>query len=104
MRVDFNAGSAIPENTVSTSSSARAPETASSAGNEETTRFSSGEAGVSTLAAVALHAPEVRQAKVEALRQQIAAGSYQVSPHQIAASIFDQLRTSQLRASKKTGS
>lgn len=93
MRVDFNAGTAIPENTTPTSSPSRAPES-TSANGEETTRFSSGEAGVSTLAAVALHAPEVRQAKVEALRQQIASGTYQVSPHQIAASIFDHLRTS----------
>lgn len=99
MRVDFNAGSAIPENQVSTSSPARPSETPSGTSAEENSRFSSGEDGVSTLAAVALHAPEVRQAKVEALRQQIASGSYQVSPHQIAASIFDQLRTS-----TKTGS
>ena len=94
MRVDFNAGNAVPENTVPTSSPAR-PQSAATANvaNSENTRFSSGEAGVSTLASAALHEPEVRTAKVEALRQQIASGNYHVSPQQIAGSILDQLRT-----------
>lgn len=100
MRVDFNAGNAVPENTVPTSSPAR-PQNASATGaaDSERTRFSSGEAGVSTLASAALHEPEVRTAKVEALRQQIASGNYHVSPQQIAGSILDQLRISRANGS-----
>lgn len=95
MRVDFNAGNAVPENTVPTNSPARSQSTAAAdATNSESTRFSSGEAGVSTLAAAALHEPEVRADKIEALRQQIASGNYHVSPQQIAGSILEQLRTS----------
>ena len=95
MRVDFNAGNVVPENTAQSGSPAR-PQSATSAetANDENTRFSSGEAGVSTLASAALHEPEVRTAKVEALRAQIASGNYNVSPNQIAASILEQFRTS----------
>lgn len=95
MRVDFNAGNAVPENTAQTSSPAR-PQSAAAAdsANGTNTRFSSGEAGVSTLAAAALHEPEVRADKIEALRQQIASGNYHVSPQQIAGSILEQLRIS----------
>lgn len=95
MRVDFNAGNVVPENTAQASSPPR-PQSAPTAEttNDGNTRFSSGEAGVSTLASAALHEPEVRTAKVEALRAQIASGNYNVSPSQIAASILEQFRTS----------
>lgn len=95
MRVDFNAGNAVPENAVPTSSPVR-PQSAATTEtvSGDSTRFFSGEVGVSTLASVALHEPEVRSAKVEALRQQIASGNYAVSPQQIAGSILEQLRTS----------
>lgn len=100
MRVDFNAGNAFPESTVPTSSPARPQSTpAADAANNESTRFPSREAGVSTLASVALHEPEVRTAKVEALRQQIASGNYQVSSQQIAGSILEQLRISRANGS-----
>jgi flagellar biosynthesis anti-sigma factor FlgM len=87
MRVDLNAGSAIPENGAEKSGASR-----SSAGNAARNGFAAHEASVSSLAAAALHAPEVRTAKVAGLRTQIAAGSYHVPSHQIAASIVDQLR------------
>lgn len=68
------------------------------AGGAETgiadSRFSAGEESVSSLASVALQAPEVRRGKVEALREQLSSGGYQVSSHQIAASIMEQLRVS----------
>lgn len=48
---------------------------------------------MTSLAASALHGPEARTAKVEALRAQIAAGNYQVPSDQIAGSIIDHLRT-----------
>lgn len=93
MRVDLNAGSAVPENNMQSSQAARAGSTESKPTSEEGSQFSSGAAGVSMLASVALHAPEVRQAKVAALREQLASGNYAVSSQQIAASILEQLRT-----------
>lgn len=99
MRVDLNAGNAIPENTVQTSSPAHPQDTSAVAAPDEDSQFSSGEAGVSTLASVALHAPEVRKAKVEELRAQIASGNYHISSNQLASSILDQLRTSRANRS-----
>src|SRR5215472_9880200 len=97
MRVDLNAGSAVPENILENSAQSNKPARAGSIEvnktNEEASRFSTGEAGVSTVASVALNAPEVRQARVETLREQIASGNYAISSHEIAASILEQLRT-----------
>lgn len=91
MRVDLNVGSAVPENTTQATLPARAQSVAAGGSSMEASQFSSSEAGMSALAAAALDAPEVRTAKVEALRQQIASGNYQVSSHQIATSILEQL-------------
>jgi flagellar biosynthesis anti-sigma factor FlgM len=88
MRVDLNGGSAIAESASQKSTQSRS-HAATGANNNSSTH----EAGATSLAAAALHAPEVRTAKVEGLRTQIAAGNYHVSAHQIAASIVDQLRT-----------
>lgn len=90
MRVDLNAGSAIPESATQKSGASRS--NAAEAGSSNEGWVSPMEAGVTSLAAAALHAPEVRTAKVEALRSEIEAGNYHVSPHQIAASIMEQLR------------
>jgi flagellar biosynthesis anti-sigma factor FlgM len=91
MRVDLNVGSAVAE---SASSKSAKPHSHVAAGtNSNSSEFSTTEVSVTSLAAVALHTPEVRTDKVEALRTQIASGSYHVPSHQIAASIVDQLRT-----------
>jgi negative regulator of flagellin synthesis FlgM len=45
---------------------------------------------VSSLAAKAMAAPEVRQDKVEALRQAIQSGDYKVEPEKIARTILEQ--------------
>ena len=98
MRVDLNAGNAIPESATQKSGGSRTHaaegEKGAEAGKSSNDGpFSPNEARLTWLAAAALHAPEVRTARVEALRTEIAAGNYHVSPHQIAASIVDQLRT-----------
>lgn len=93
MRVDLNAANAVPENNLQSGAPVRPGSAESKPTSDEGSQFSSGTAGVSTLASVALHAPDVRQAKVEALREQIASGNYAVSSQQIAASILEQLRT-----------
>jgi flagellar biosynthesis anti-sigma factor FlgM len=90
MRVDLGVGSAIPQDAVQKGARAHSHEL----GKRGETRFSNRDASLTSLAAAALNAPEVRAAKVEGLREKIASGSYHVSSHQIAASIVDQLRTS----------
>jgi flagellar biosynthesis anti-sigma factor FlgM len=97
MRVDLNAGAAIPESATQKSDSSRTHaaegEKREAGKSSNDGSLSPNEASLTSLAAAALHAPEVRTARVEALRTEIAAGNYHVSPHQIAASIVDQLRT-----------
>jgi len=51
---------------------------------------------VSALAASAQASPDVRQARVEALRDAVAQGTYQISPQRIAESMLAQA-TSKLR-------
>jgi negative regulator of flagellin synthesis FlgM len=50
------------------------------------------ENSVGKLAETALNSPEVRQQKVQALKAQVDAGSYQVSDRSIAGSMLEQLR------------
>jgi len=91
MRVDLNVGSATTPDSVTPKSAATRLH--GGEGGSSSSGLASQAARVNSLAAAALNAPEVRDAKVEALRTQIAAGKYSVSPHQIAASMVDQLRT-----------
>jgi len=50
------------------------------------------ETSIGKMAKSALNSPEVRRGKVEALRAQVDAGSYQVLSHSIAGALLDQLR------------
>lgn len=45
---------------------------------------------ISTLTAKALQTPEVRQDKVDSLRQSISSGQYQVDPYAIAAAMVNE--------------
>jgi flagellar biosynthesis anti-sigma factor FlgM len=96
MRVDLNGDSAIAES--ASQKSAIGHSHVAARANSKNSEFSAHEASVTSLAAAALHAPDVRTVKIEALRTQIASGSYHVSSHQIAASIVDQLRTRKANA------
>jgi negative regulator of flagellin synthesis FlgM len=89
MRIDLNAGA--------TSSGAQAEKTAShvapaSADQTDQKRLSESDASVGKLETAALNSPEVRAEKVQALKSQLQAGTYQVSPAQVAGSILEQLR------------
>jgi negative regulator of flagellin synthesis FlgM len=55
---------------------------------EDKATLSSDALSVSSLEAQVLAAPEVRQDKVEALRQQVQNGQYKVDPDQIAKAIL----------------
>ena len=88
MRIDLNPGSAVPDSKLERNAAAHGSPTAA----EHETRFSVSETSVGTLAASALSAPETRTPKVEALRSQIRAGTYHVSPDQVAASVLEHMR------------
>jgi flagellar biosynthesis anti-sigma factor FlgM len=96
MRIALNAGSGASESALEKSglekSASSRPTATAGAGAPEESRLSTTESSLRTLAGGALGAPEFRQARVEALRAQIVAGTYQVSAEQIAASLLDQLR------------
>jgi flagellar biosynthesis anti-sigma factor FlgM len=63
------------------------PETANAA------QFSNLEARAENLVALVLSFPDLRAARVKALKEQIDAGTYDVTSEQLAAALFDYLRT-----------
>lgn len=73
-----------PRGSASTASVAAQPSTV----QDRTTLSSSGSA-VSSLVSQAMSSPEVRQDKVDALKQQIANGTYKVDPKKIAQGILE---------------
>jgi flagellar biosynthesis anti-sigma factor FlgM len=95
MRIENNpAAQALPESgrtSNSNSASGQALSTASNALGEDQAQLSGGHVQVQALAAQALQFPEVRQEKVNALRQVVLSGGYQVSPEQVAGAMFDHM-------------
>ncbi|MGH9499981.1 MAG: flagellar biosynthesis anti-sigma factor FlgM [Terriglobales bacterium] len=94
MRVEVNGltGSALdgiksPERTPAETASAVSAETAV---GEDAATLSVDGARVNSLVAKALHAPEIRQDKVEALRQAVQSGEYAIDPAQIAEAMIRQ--------------
>jgi negative regulator of flagellin synthesis FlgM len=51
---------------------------------EDRTTFNSGGSSVEILTKQALQSPEVREGKVEAIRQSVSSGQYQIDPSKIA--------------------
>lgn len=89
MRIDLNAGATTSGSQADEISSQAAP---ASASQTDRSHLSESDASVGKLETAALNSPEVRTEKVQALRSQLQAGNYQVSPAQLAGSILDQLR------------
>lgn len=58
-------------------------------GGEDRATFSSGSSSVDHLVNNALQSPEVRQDKVESLRQAVSSGQYKLDPSAIAKSMVD---------------
>ena len=56
-------------------------------------KFPNREARVDNLVALVLSFPDLRSARVKALKAQIDAGIYNVTSEQLAAALFDYLRT-----------
>jgi len=89
MRIDLNPGSAVPDNPLEKNRPAHAGPQATEA---DDIRVSRSDTSVRSLVAAALNQPETRTQKVEALGSQIAAGTYQVSPSQVAGSVLKHIR------------
>lgn len=58
-----------------------------------TAQFSDPEVRVDNLVALVLSFPDLRSAEVKALKAQIDAATYDVTSEQLAAALFDYLRT-----------
>jgi flagellar biosynthesis anti-sigma factor FlgM len=71
-----------------TSTSSAAVRQAGKAPGEDADSFSSDTVTLSALASRALQMPEVRQERVDSLRQSIASGQYEVDAHSIAGAML----------------
>lgn len=94
MRIDSNGGAqGLPESqTAASAASGKAGEsgsaaTASSLG-EDQAQFSDVHVQVQALVGQALQLPEVRDERVQALRQAVASGQYQPSPQAVAEALL----------------
>ena len=90
MRVDLRAYGVDAPDKAKTDQAGKAPGSAtheSGAAGADQTRFSFDQARVKTLEAAAMAQPEVRQQKVDAIRQAVGKGEYAVSDTQIADAI-----------------
>jgi flagellar biosynthesis anti-sigma factor FlgM len=74
------------------SNTATPPKTDAPGAQSNAARFSIIEARVGHLEALALNAPDLRLAKVLALKAQISAGTYKVPPLQVADALLDYMR------------
>jgi negative regulator of flagellin synthesis FlgM len=91
MRIDLNP-SAMPEldrsKSTTSGSKTQGLTNGPAADAEDVAHLSTGSDAVQTLRAQLDKVPEVRQQKVDSLKQAMAEGSYQVHPQQIAAAMF----------------
>ncbi len=97
MRIDFNPGTQpLPESSRSSTQSSLASTSAagtaaSSPLGEDQAQFSGAHVQVQSLVAQALQLPEIRQEKVNALRQAVLGGNYQPSSEKVAEALFTHL-------------
>jgi flagellar biosynthesis anti-sigma factor FlgM len=92
MRVDLNHESqALPETSRSSTQGATAAAASASAsqvlGGEDQTELSGAHAQVQALVAQAAQLPEIRQERVQALRQAVERGGYATSPEAVAGAL-----------------
>lgn len=95
MRINLNqAAQELPESARANNSSAATTDaraSASGALGEDSAQLSGTHVQVQALVAQALQFPEVRQEKVNALRQAVQSGSYQPSAQQVGDAVFDHM-------------
>jgi flagellar biosynthesis anti-sigma factor FlgM len=90
MRIDLNQPpqASTESNRSNAANSASGSSSASNLGGEDQAELSSAHVQVQALVAQAAQLPEVRQERVQALRQAVVSGRYQSSPEQVAGAIF----------------
>jgi flagellar biosynthesis anti-sigma factor FlgM len=94
MRIDLNHTPQLPEPNRSSAQSASAAANASASevlGGEDQAQLSGTHAQVLALVAQASQLPEVREERVQQLRQAIQSGQYQASPENTASAVLDHL-------------
>ena len=92
MRIDLNPALPLTEGDSTRTKSSRSLASDESPAEREVATGSNPKS-VRSFAETPLSAPDARMDKVEALRNGIAAGTYEVSSRQIATAIFEQLVT-----------
>ena len=98
MRIDFNYTQREPErssqsgasNASATAGAPKGAQTAPSVG-EDQTQLSGTHLQVQALATQASQLPEIRQARVESLRQAVLGGQYRPEPEQVAGALVDHM-------------
>ncbi|MFZ3264123.1 MAG: flagellar biosynthesis anti-sigma factor FlgM [Terriglobales bacterium] len=87
MRIGLNAPHPPEISTDRTPTSATSTQSAS--GAQPVDKFSGDSVSLNSLAARALQLPDVRQDRIDSLRQQLASGEYQVEPQKVAAAMMN---------------
>lgn len=91
MRIDGNQAASLPESGRASSPkpvSGDARNSVSSPLGEDQAQFSGAHGQVQALAEQTLQLSEIRQEKVDALRQAVLGGNYQINPKQVAEAVF----------------
>jgi negative regulator of flagellin synthesis FlgM len=92
MRIDpFNSAvSQVSSEVSSAQGAAQGAPKPGQAGREDRTTLTSDSTSLSSLVSIALGSPEVRQDKVDSLRQAVSSGTYELDPAETAASMLDE--------------
>ena len=91
MRIDgFNAATEIVTEQSTEQVSSKAGGGAGLRDGDDRTTLAADSVSISSLAAKALDAPAMRQGRIDALRQAVSGGQYQIDPSKIAASMVDE--------------
>ena len=92
MRIDLYNSAASQISSEPNSQQVSAQNTANSGhvDTEDRATLTSDSTSVGSLVSTALNSPQVRQDKVDSLRQAVSSGQYQIDPQKIAASMIDE--------------
>jgi negative regulator of flagellin synthesis FlgM len=92
MRIDLNqaAASQIANETSPNQVNADNAATSGLAGGEDRTTLTSTQQSLNALVSTAMSSPEIRQDRVDSLKQAIANGTYELDPEKIASSMIDE--------------
>jgi len=93
MRIDLYNSAASQISTEPNSQQVSAQNTGNSGqvdNTEDRATLTSDSTSVGSLVSTALNSPQVRQDKVDSLRQAVSSGQYQLDPQKIAASMIDE--------------